>query len=285
MPFCIILGELIVRRTHLRVDKFEGVSAVEDRKRTIFAVLIALILVVALLYSFGLSLFSKTPQVNLADPSAGDTADPAPVASADGAGIVVEVTPGTVQSVIASMSRYESYSRTVTVMYTWGDQEIGLVNTQVWTDGGWSRTLTSLPGGKSESSICGNGKIWIWHTGGEFDAEQRVFEGNAADSFGDLLQRIPTYEDILLLEPTSITVAEYLMRDGQPCIYVEAEHRDLGYLYRYWISETNGLLMAAETEKSGVIVYKMESNEVVSPMDGDEFIFTLPDGTVLYDPS
>lgn len=257
----------------------------DDRKRTIFAVLIALILVVALLYSFGLSLFSKTPQVNLADPSAGDAGGPAPTVSGEGAGIIVEVTPNTVQSVIASMSRYESYSRAVTVTYTWGDQEMGVINTQVWTDGGWSRTMTVLPNGVFENSISGNEKIWVWHSSEQADAEQRVFEGNAGDSFGDLLQRIPTYEDVLMLEAASITAAEYLMRNGQPCIYVEAEHRDLGYLYRYWISETNGLLMAAETEKSGVIVYKMESNEVVSPMDGDELIFTLPDGTVIYKPS
>lgn len=257
----------------------------EDRKRTIFAVLIALVLVVALIYSFGLNLFSSTPQVDLADPDAVETGDSSGVLSGDGAGITVEITPATVQSVIASMSRYESYSRTLTVTYSWGDDESGVVVTQVWTDGGWTRTAAVRASGLSENTILGDGRLWLWYDTGDEDSEQLVYEGAAEEISGDLLQRMPTYEDILALDVESITAAAYVLRNGQPCIYVEAELRDLGYLYRYWISETSGLLMAAETEKSGVLVYKMESNEVVNPMSAGGEAFTLPDGTVLYEPS
>ena len=55
------------------------------------------------------------------------------------------------------------------------------------------------------------------------------------------------------------------------------------YLYRYWISVTNGLLVAAETEKSGVLVYRMESNAVISPLSAGQLTFALPDDTVLHE--
>lgn len=257
----------------------------EERKRTIFAVLIALILVVALLYSFGPNLFYRTPQVDLADPNAGENGDPTPTTSGSGAGVTVEVTPATVQSVIASMSRYECYDRTITVTYSWGDYELGILVTQVWTDGGWTRTLAVQPSGLIEHTISGEGRMWLWYGEEHEESEQLVYEGAAEDISGDLLQRLPTYEDILDLDAESITAAGYVLRGGQPCIYVEAEQQSLGYLYRYWISETSGLLMAAETEKSGVLVYSMESNKVVSPMSAGGELFTLPDGTVLYEPS
>ena len=50
----------------------------EERKRTIFVVIIALVLMIALLYSFGPSLFSRVPQLELANPNATATAEPGP---------------------------------------------------------------------------------------------------------------------------------------------------------------------------------------------------------------
>ena len=103
----------------------------EDRKRTILAVVVALIVVAALLYSFGLNLF-----LVLADPDAVSSQGPGDTVPDDAAGITVEVTPATVQSVVASLTRYESYSRTVAVRYAWGKGEMSEIVTQVWVDDG-----------------------------------------------------------------------------------------------------------------------------------------------------
>ena len=70
-------------------------------------------------------------------------------------------------------------------------------------------------------------------------------------------------------------------RDGQDCIYLEVEQPELGYLYRYWISLSSGLLIAAETEKEGTVVYAMVSHEITSPLAEAEERFVLPDGTDL----
>lgn len=254
----------------------------EDRKRTIFAVIIALVLVVALLYSFGLNLFAKNPQLELADPDQSGSQPTASAGPGEGAGIPVDVTMETVQSVIASLSRYESYYRSLTVSYFWGDGESGTLDVQIWEDGGWIRTQTLLSSGTIENSVVGEGQIWLWYHDGTEASAETVYEGPAKGMLSDRMQYIPSYEDVLDLVSAQITQADYLEYAGQPCIYVEAENQKLGYLYRYWISITNGLLTAAETEKGGVVVYRMESGEVISPMTNQREAFALPDGTVLY---
>ena len=87
---------------------------------------------------------------------------------------------------------------------------------------------------------------------------------------------------MLELEPERIVEAGFGERDGMSCIYVETDIDELGYLERYWISTDNGLLVGAETEKEGQIVLSMTSTEAdVLQQEGN---FTLPDGTVLYEP-
>ena len=99
----------------------------------------------------------------------------------------------------------------------------------------------------------------------------------------DLTQRVPTYEEVLDLDPDGITRADYVQLDGQNCIYVEFEQEELGYLYRYWIAVDSGLLVAAETQADGDVVYSMTSRDMSSPITGAQDRFVLPDGTSLRD--
>lgn len=251
----------------------------EEKKRTIYAMLVALVVVAGLLYSFGMNFFSKTPELSLPDSSVTETQGPGPGVLGDDVGTTVKVEPATVQSVIARMSRYESYSRTVFITYSWGDGESETITSQVWADGGWVRTDTQFASGMMESSIVSQDGSWIWYPSHNRD---EVFYTQNSSTTADLMQHLPTYEDVLKLDPEYIVSADYLDYNGQPCIYVEAEQQDLGYLYRYWVSINSGLLIAAETEKAGQVVYSMTSNEVISPLSAQADTFALPDGTVLY---
>ena len=248
----------------------------EDRKRTVLAVVIVVVVLVAVLYSFSLNLFAVHPDFVLADPDASNSVDPD---VGQTGGIVVEVSPQTVQSLIASLTRYESYSRTIAVEYLDHGQTVGSISAQVWADGGWIRSSVTLSSGRVEHAIVGDGQLWLW-----YDQEDRVYNGPAEEMTADLTQRLPTYEDVLALDKDSITDAGYMERDGQPCVYVEAVFPELGYMERYWVSETSGLLMAAETEKDGELIYSMTSHEVVSPLNQAGGFFALPDGTRLYSP-
>lgn len=248
-----------------------------EKKRTALAAVIIMVVVAAVLYSFFLNLFAPTPELVLADVDAAQSAGPGGEQSGQAGGVAVEVTPQTVQSLVACLERYGSYRRTVSAEYFFRGEPAGTVTGQVWADGGWQRTSLTLSSGVVEHAIVGDGTLWLWQ-----DQGQAVYSGPAGERAADLSQRLPTYEDVLALDRGQITGAGYVMRDGLPCVYVEAVRPEQGYVERYWISETSGLLMAAETEKDGALVYAMSSHEVVSPLDQTAGIFTLPDGTQLY---
>jgi len=250
----------------------------EDKKRTVMAVIIIVVVLAAVLYSFSLNLFRPTPHLELANPDATQSVDPVGTQSGQSAGVVVEVTPQTVQSLIASLERYGSYRRTVDVEYFSEGRSAGTVSALVWAEAGWTRVSATLSSGAVEHSITGDGRLWLWYENGT-----GVYSGPAADKAADLSQRLPTYEDVLALDKADITAAGYEERDGQPCVYVEARTAQ-GYTERYWVSTTSGLLAAAETEKDGNLVYSMAARDMVSPLDQTEGIFILPDGTELYQP-
>lgn len=251
----------------------------EDKKRTAMAVIIIAVVLVAVGYSFFFNLLAPTPHLQLPDPNASQSVDPEGEESGQMEGVVVEVAPQTVQSLIADLERYKSYRRTVAVEYFAADREsVGAITAQVWEEAGWIRTSTTLSSGAVEHSIVGEGTLWLW-----YDTERSVYSGSVDGKTADLMQRLPTYEDVLDLDKQDITAAGYVERDGQPCVYVEA-NAPLGSVERYWVSVNSGLLVAAETEKDGVVVYAMTARDVVSPLDQTDGIFVLPDGTVLYPP-
>lgn len=256
-----------------------GVKAVEDKKRTMLAVVIIAVVLWAVLYSFSLNLFAATPELVLADPNATASVDPGGEDPDERGGVAVEVSTHTVQSLVASLARYESYSRSMTIEYYSGGERAGTVTAQTWVDHGWIRASVTLSSGRVEHSIIGNGQLWLW-----YDQDNRVYTGPMGEMNADLIQRLPTYEDVLALDQDSITDAGYVEHDGLPCVYVEAVFPELNYVERYWISETSGLLMAAEAEKEGELIYSMISHEVISPLDQAVGAFSLPDGTELHAP-
>lgn len=247
-----------------------------EKKRTALAAVIIMVVVAAVLYSFFLNLFAPTPELVLADVDAAQSAGPGGEQSGQAGGVAVEVTPQTVQSLVACLERYGSYRRTVSAEYFFRGEPAGTVTGQVWADGGWQRTSLTLSSGVVEHAIVGDGTLWLWQ-----DQGQAVYSGPAGERAADLSQRLPTYEDVLLLDQRDIAAAGYEEREDQPCVYVEARTQ-LGYTERYWISVDSGLLVAAETEKDGQVVYAMSARDVVSPLDETQGIFALPDGTVLH---
>ncbi len=248
----------------------------EEKSRTRFAVLIALILVAAVVYSFTINLFGDTSPVGLAsggNPSgSGTDVGPEP----GDAPIQIDVTPETVQSVIASLSRYRSYSRIIQVEYLNGGTVEGTLSAQVSVDGGWTRVdLASCSG--VEHTIIGEETRYRW-----YNSDEAYAAAPAGDDADDLAQRLPTYEDVLALDQKRITAAGYEARGGVSCIYVEVAENELGYLERYWVSVESGLLVSAETVKGDEVVYRMTAYQVDSPLVNAGASFTLPDGTVLH---
>ena len=244
----------------------------ERRNRNILIVLIAAVIAVAVFSSFGLSLFAApTPEIVLPDPV--PTATAGTDDSAQGGGVRVDVTPKTVQSVIAAIHRLDSYSRAITTTLSGA-----VTSVQVWVDGGWTRSDVVLPSGTVAHTIVGDGTVWRWYNTAR-TVKSWPADGASADGEG---QHIPTYEDVLSLDPGSITAAGYETRNGVDCVYVEVENpAGLAQTERYWVSADNGLLVGAETETGGEVVYSMTAGTPEIPVSSVAS-FTLPDGTVLH---
>ena len=119
----------------------------ERRKRNLLVVLIGIVIVVAMVSSFGLGLFAPdTAKIVLPTPEVSQQPGGEP---GEQSGLVlVDVTPETVQSVIRdTLSRPDRYTRAVTIEDFWGEGESGTTHADVWVDGGWTQTEAALPGG------------------------------------------------------------------------------------------------------------------------------------------
>lgn len=244
----------------------------ERKNSTVLVVLIAAVILIAVFASFGMPLFSNsTPGITLPTPVPSETVGPEGSALPDQ--IQVEVTPGTVQSVIAALSRLESYSRTVTTTLE------GTANStaQVWVDGGWTRTDLTGPTGRVSHTIVGDGTVWRW-----YDGDRAAVSWSADNASADVEgQHIPTYEDVLALDTGAITAAGYENKNGVDCVYAEVYVPQLEQTERYWVGSDTGLLIAAETTVGESAVYAMTAATAEVPAPSGSW-FTLPDGTVLH---
>ena len=148
---------------------------------------------------------------------------------------------------------------------------------QVWADGGWSHTIQTLPSGVVRHDLIGGDAAYYW-----YDGSQQYQSTPADEKSSDLAQHIPTYETVLELEPSEITAAGYELRGDLPCILVQVQTSGSKQLQRFWVSVDNGLLVSAESEEDGQLVYRMTAYAPVQspcPTDGS---FALPDGEVLH---
>lgn len=189
----------------------------------------------------------------------------------------IEVTPETVQAVIARLERPESYSRVITIERYWAGGS-GVSTVRVRAAKGWMRVDTLAENDEeTRGVITGEGKCWIWYGGRE-----PVYIGAAALS-DDEEQSIPTYEDILAFSTDRIAAADYRILDTTECIYVETVPDAWGYVERWWVGVGNGLLVAAERVNGEDVVYRMAGLDAETGGATAE-AFMLPDGEILFDP-
>jgi hypothetical protein len=111
---------------------------VEQKNRAVLVIAIAITVIVAVLLSFGVpALTGQVPEVSLPDISQ--------EAAGGGNILPVEVTPDTVQNVIATLSRPESCYRELTVTLYWsGGSSSSKV--QIWADGDYVKTVVGVGG-------------------------------------------------------------------------------------------------------------------------------------------
>ena len=251
-----------------------------QNKRRWFALVIVVVILLAVFASFAINhLLRQAPSITLPDisPSTETNAPGQNNGPTDENGFLqVDVTSETVQEVIRTLSRPDSYRRSITIEFYWEEESSDLTSLIVWQDGVYSRVEVSPPTGLIQYNLISPDHFYRWYSGSSSYTVLPLDTKNM-----DLAQRIPTYEDVLEVERNTITDAGYVLKENIPCIYMEAipsENR----VQRYWISIQSGLLVGAELLESGQLVYAMSSYlppETPCPTDAD---FSLPDGTVLH---
>ncbi len=248
----------------------------DSKNRLVIAIAITCLMVAAIFASFGRSLFFvQIPSITLSN-GTGDGSGSGGTGLEDGDQYwQVSVTPETVQSIVATLARPDSYYRELTVETLWSTGSYS-APVQVWEDGGWTHVRQTLSSGAVRHDLTGSAAAYYWYEGSTawnlFHADERS---------ADLAQRIPTYETVLELETESITQAGYELRGSYPCVYVQVQGEGDG-VERYWISTDNGLLISAEREQGGELVYRMTAYTQVQTPCPATASFALPDGQVLH---
>ena len=254
----------------------------DSKKRTILVAAIAITIIAGVLSSFGLPLFFQTSSIILPDINEDAQSNPQngvfdPNKNSDY--IVIDITKENVQDVIAAtLQRKNQYYRELSVKRFFGPDEETQGATWtvfIWNDGEYSKTAIMSAEGSMKYSLMAEGKKYTW-----YGSEKKW--STSFDNDTDFEQNIPTYEDVLTLDPKDIVQAAYETKLGSNCIFVERLVAELDYLERYWISTDSGLLVASETVKkeTGELTYRMEEN-MMQDLKPDT-AFTLPDGTVLH---
>ena len=217
-------------------------------------IVLALLLLGLLVYLRIVHTEPEIPAVTLPPTTSADR----PQNGAAGASVpsqIVRVDPETVQTVIGTLHRSDSYFRTLTVNRAWsGGGSVSSIS--VWVRGETVRATVREGGAAAEKNVLlRDGEKWIWYS----DAPE-VFHGRAEDGDADAYQTLLHYEDVLALPQNSIVDAGYVDYDGEQCIYVRYVDGPLSYDHSLYISIATGLVMNELTYDGDTLVYSMSSS-------------------------
>ena len=192
----------------------------------------------------------------------------------------IEVNPDTIQAVVSTLSRPESFSREVQIESFWeGGQSVNDISVTVLGNMTSLRILPSV--GVEKRIIVTPETEYIWYRGDRTPYIRNV--RSSGDNFraADEYQMLHTFEDILTLRSEDIIDAGYTDLDGEVSVYAMYLSREFAYMRIYYISLELGLIIAAvEYDANGTLVYRMTSGEtIIGRVDPTAFV--LPDGTDL----
>jgi len=183
----------------------------------------------------------------------------------------ITVTPETVQTVIATLHRADSYARTLTVTDFWsGGSRARTV--EVWAKGENLRLrISGERSGSLRHILLTGSEKRIWYTD-----SANIYVGPADASDADAFQSLITYEKVLDLPQSDILDAGYTDHLGQSCIYVRFRSGTLGYISECYIAPDTGLLMGERSYDGDTLIYAMDSSapDLSTP---DESVFAAPE--------
>lgn len=246
------------------------------KKMMAFSITVSVILMLAIIISLFFSGQIKTP-TDVLPTAAVSNPDSTPAGSNPDEVKLLEITTDNVQEVVESLNRPAAYSRAI-ILDTHLD--LGKVSYHItaWVNNKVCKTSALRIGGSQvTNTIVTEEYVYIWY-GDEYEYRRVKLGQEGAEQAADEYQKIPTYEDILLLDKEDILEASYVERENEPCIYVKANTGLLGYTYEYYVSARTGLLVLAETFDGETPIHSTEAGSPNLSEPSDD-VFRLPDGS------
>ncbi|NCB06020.1 MAG: hypothetical protein EOM69_10960 [Clostridia bacterium] len=184
----------------------------------------------------------------------------------------VTVNRSNVLRVIAMLRRPKAYTYTAAITYYYQSASSTVHLTGAVSDGYYKATQNN-ENGTLKQTILTPDSIYIWSSG-----SVTLYKGARGDVCGDDLALMPTYEDLLALDPEQITEASY-RPDGAPAdIVLSFEQGDKQKVYR--LSVETGLLISVEEFRGDALLYRAQLT-AVSCETPDPSHFRLPNGTLV----
>ncbi len=237
------------------------------KKGVIVGVIVAVLLAAAAFLIITYSQKDNSHVVNLPSPAAessggflGDSVDR------------IEVNPETVKTVLGTLARPESFTRSYTVKSIWngGQSEETL---SYWQSG--KNIRLSISENKVVKNILVRGNdLYVWYNSSSGVLKSKLNESSVSKEV-DRFSRLITYEDIKDVPQEDIRDAYYVEKAGQPCIYVEYKSGKLGYIYQANIAVDTGLLVSMNKLDKDKLIFSMDSvsTELSTPSDS---VFDVP---------
>ena len=216
--------------------------------------------------------------ISLPEPSVPPNGSDAGASDSDALDRIV-VSPGTIQPVIATLSRPDVYSRSIQVGIFWEDDGSAEYSFDISVDNRVTALRSVSPQDEEKRMIITEDTVYIWYRDDTAPFSGRVNTADEWYKYADEWQMLVTYEDILSLDAGGILDAGYVERGGEDCLYIVYLTPLLGYTRTYYVSIGLGLVVGAEEyDESGMLVYAMTSGDTIVG-EADPAMFILPDGT------
>lgn len=241
-------------------------------KTPLIASIGALLLVGALFLSLVLSTAAYRPEeAEITLPSDADKAPQGEQVAGRNLLVVAqtEISAENIQSVVASLSRPDSYTATVTSRLYYGEHS-GARTCRQSVKGGASRVdYLTASGATEHTELLWNGMLYAWRSG-----ESSYFEGKQGAFTTDQSAMLPTYETVCALPAEQITGGALTQEGEELLLTVETREGDRAGVYK--ISVQTGLLRSASFSQNGKAIRLVEvAMGADVPADG---LFVLPGG-------
>lgn len=179
----------------------------------------------------------------------------------------VEITPDNIQAVIASLSRAETYTATVTSRLYYADTSGTTTCRQSAKNGAYRTDYLDEGGNVIYTELLWDGVSYTWRRGAE-----TYSQGNQGAFTTDQSAMLPTYETVCELPREQITGGALVQEGDELLLTVDTAQGDQVGVYK--ISARTGLLCAASFSENGKMTRAVEVT--VSAEQPDDALFVLP---------